>query len=140
SMAKKVANYDGSITATPAQLVYPETVQAIQEVLRDSVRFPGPVRAMGSYHSLTPCASSDGTILNMSRMKNILAIDPVNFTFTAQAGLQLIEASKALRKQDLQFFTNIEIGNMTLGSAACCHSKDALDGIEFGQVSSYVTK
>jgi len=29
---------------------------------------------------------------------------------------------------------------MTLGSAACCHSKDALDGIEFGQVSSYVTK
>jgi len=35
---------------------------------------------------------------------------------------------------------NIEIGNMTLGSAACCHSKDALDGIEFGQVSSYVTK
>jgi hypothetical protein len=36
--------------------------------------------------------------------------------------------------------TNIEIGNMTLGAAACCHSKDALDGIEFGQVSSYVTK
>ena len=35
---------------------------------------------------------------------------------------------------------NIEIGNMTLGSAACCHSKDALDGIEFGQVSSYVTQ
>jgi hypothetical protein len=33
---------------------------------------------------------------------------------------------------------NIEIGNMTLGAAACCHSKDALDGIEFGQVSSYV--
>jgi FAD/FMN-containing dehydrogenase len=28
---------------------------------------------------------------------------------------------------------------MTLGSAACCHSKDALDGIEYGQVSSYVT-
>jgi hypothetical protein len=35
---------------------------------------------------------------------------------------------------------NIEIGNMTLGSAACCHSKDALDGHEFGQVSSYVTR
>jgi hypothetical protein len=35
--------------------------------------------------------------------------------------------------------TNIEIGNMTLGAAACCHSKDALDGIEFGQMNSYVT-
>ena len=34
---------------------------------------------------------------------------------------------------------NIEIGNLTLGSAACCHTKDGLDGREFGQVSSYVT-
>ena len=40
----------------------------------------------------------------------------------------------------MQMMLNIEIGNMTLGSAACCHSKDALDGIEFGQVSSYVTQ
>jgi hypothetical protein len=36
--------------------------------------------------------------------------------------------------------TNVEIGNMTLGSAACCHTKDGLDGVPFGQVSSYLTK
>jgi hypothetical protein len=102
-------------------------------------RFPSPVRAMGSYHSLTPCASSDGTIVNMSAMKRVREIDPHAMTFTAQAGLQFIEASRALRAQNLQFMTNIEIGNMTLGSAACCHTKDALDGIEHGQVSSYVT-
>ena len=58
---------------------------------------------------------------------------------TAEAGLQYIDAATVLRKQKLQFMLNIEIGNMTLGSAACCHTKDALDGIEFGQVSSYVT-
>ena len=34
---------------------------------------------------------------------------------------------------------NIEIGNITLGSAACCQTKDALDGVELGQVNSYVT-
>ena len=39
-----------------------------------------------------------------------------------------------------QFFTNIEIGNMTLGAAATNHSKDALDGAEFGQFSSYATR
>jgi hypothetical protein len=53
--------------------------------------------------------------------------------------MQVIAASKALRAQGLQFMTNIEIGNMTLGSASCCHSKDALDGIQFGQMNSYVT-
>jgi hypothetical protein len=139
-MPGPIVNYDGSITTSPKQLIYPETVEEIQSVLRDPARFPSPVRAMGSYHSLTPCASSDGTIVDMSRMSRVIHIDHANRTFTAQAGLQFIDASKVLRDHDLQFMTNIEIGNMTLGSAACCHSKDALDGIEFGQVSSYVTR
>ena len=139
-MSNSVVNYDGSITASPQQLVYPETAEDIQAVLRDPARYPSPVRAMGSYHSLTPCASSDGTILNMSRMNRVIRIDAADKTFGAQAGLQLIDASKALRAQGLQFMTNIEIGNMTIGSAACCHTKDALDGIEFGQVNSYVTR
>jgi hypothetical protein len=69
----------------------------------------------------------------------VVAIDATNFTFTAQGGMQIIDASKALRAKNLQFMLNIEIGNMTVGAAACCHSKDALDGIAFGQVSSYVT-
>ena len=98
------------------------------------------MRAKGSYHSLTPCASTDGTLVDMSRMVQIVGIDADSQIFTAQAGLQIIDASRALREHDLQFMTNIEIGNMTLGAAACCHSKDALDGIEFGQVSSYVTR
>jgi hypothetical protein len=138
-MPNQVVNYDGSITSSPQQLVYPETVAEIQAILRDPVSFPSPVRAMGNYHSLTPCASSDGTIVNMSKMAQVITIDSANMVFTAQAGLQIIDASKALRAQGLQLMLNVEIGNMTLGSAACCHSKDALDGIEFGQVSSYVT-
>jgi hypothetical protein len=137
-MANQVVNYDGSIVANPRQLVYPETVEDIQAILRDAVKYPGPVRAVGSYHSLTPCASSAGTMVNMSRMARVLKIDPASQTFTAQAGLEFIDGSKALAAQGLQYMTNIEIGNMTLGSAACCHTKDALDGIEFGQVSSYV--
>lgn len=137
-MPTQVVNYDGSITAHPQQLVFPESVETIQTVLRDPGQYPSPVRAMGSYHSLTPCASSDGTMLNMSKMSSILSIHLTSMTMTAQAGVQIIQASQALREQGLQFMLNIEIGNMTLGAAACCHSKDALDGIEFGQVSSYV--
>jgi UDP-N-acetylenolpyruvoylglucosamine reductase len=138
-MAKSVVNYDGSISADPQQLVQPKSVEEIQAVLRDTARYPSPVRAKGSFHSLTPCAASDGTMVDMSKMNAVIAIDKGNQTITAQAGVQFIKASDALREEDLQFMTNTEIGNMTLGSAACCHSKDALDGIEFGQVNSYVT-
>ncbi len=138
-MANSISNYDGSITTSPQQLIYPESVEQIQAVLRDSSKYPGPVRPMGSYHSLTPCASSDGTILNMTRMNKVIRIDEGKRTFTAQGGMQFIDANHALRVRNLQFFTNVEIGNLTLGSAASCHTKDALDGIEFGQVGSYVS-
>src|SRR5688572_10187667 len=120
-MAKPIVNYDGSITITPQQVVNPKKVEEIQTVIRDSSRYPSPVPAMGSCHSLTPCASSEGTIINMSRMNRVIEIDKENHTFTAEAGLQFIKASDALREHELQFMTNIEIGNMTLGSAACCH-------------------
>ncbi len=138
-MSNQIANYDGSIITSPQQLIYPKTAEEIQNAMRDPVRYPSPVRAMGSYHSLTPCASSEGTIVNLSQMTQVIQIDAVNGKFTAQAGLEMIEAAKSLRSQGLQFMLNVEIGNMTLGSAACCHSKDALDGIAYGQVSSYVT-
>jgi hypothetical protein len=137
-MSNQVTNYDGSITVSPQQLVYPQSVDEIQATLHDTATYPSPVRAMGSYHSLTPCASSEGTMIGMSKMANIIAIDATAMTMTAQAGVQIIQASQALRAQNLQMHLNIEIGNMTLGSAACCHSKDGLDGIEWGQVSSYV--
>jgi hypothetical protein len=51
-------------------------------------------------------------------------------TFTAQAGLQMIEAAEVLRQQNLQFVLNI--------AATCCQTKNSLDGVEFGQVNSYV--
>jgi FAD/FMN-containing dehydrogenase len=116
-------NYDGGITTCPNQLAFPTTVAEIQSILRDRSRYPSPVRAKGSYHSLTPCVSSEGTIIDMTRMKRILRIDTETMTLTAEAGLQFIDASKALRAKGLQFITNI-----------------ALDGVEFGQVSSYVTE
>lgn len=138
-MPNIVSNYDGSISASPQQLVSPTSVADIQAVLRNPQQYPGPVRAMGSYHSLTPCASSEGTMVDMSCMTQVISVDTEGLRFTAQAGLQIIDAAQALRPYGLQLMTNIEIGNMRLGAAACCHSKDALDGIEFGQFNSYVT-
>jgi UDP-N-acetylenolpyruvoylglucosamine reductase len=134
-----ITNYDGAIVSTPQRHVHPKNVGELQEILRDTQKYPGPVRALGSNHSLTPCAASTGTVVSMDRFTKIVKIDAARKTITAQAGLQLVDAAAALRKKDLQFILNIEIGNITLGSAACCQTKDALDGVELGQVNSYVT-
>ncbi|MCI0454123.1 MAG: FAD-binding protein [Candidatus Dadabacteria bacterium] len=139
-MNTKITNYDGGVVTVPQKVVRPESVEELQAILRDTERFPSPVRAMGNFHSLTPCASSSGTIVIMSGLKKIINIDKQKMTLTAQAGLQLVEVAEVLKKNNLQFMLNIEIGNITLGSAACCQTKDSLDGVEYGQVNSYVTR
>jgi len=138
-MPTSITNYDGGIVSTPQVVARPTTVDELQEILRDRVKYPGPVRAMGSNHSLTPCASSTGTVVDMEGLNQVLRIDTQSMTLTAQAGAQLVNVAAALRKLKLQFMLNIEIGNITLGSAACCQTKDSLDGVELGQVNSYVT-
>jgi hypothetical protein len=138
-MSTTINNYDGSIVAVPQVFVRPESVEEIQTVMREHDRYPGPIRAMGSFHSLTPCASSSGTVASTLGLNKILKIDPEKMTLTAEPGVKMIEANLELRKQNLQFVLNIEIGNLTLGSAACCQTKDSLDGVQFGQVNSYVT-
>jgi len=137
-MANSVSSYDGSIVSSPQELVRPESVEELQTILKQRDRYPSPVRAMGSFHSLTPCAASPGTMVDMKGLDKIVSIDAKAMTFTAQAGMQMIDAANALRALNLQFMLNIEIGNMTVGSAACCHTKDSLDGVEHGQVNSYV--
>ena len=134
-----ITNYDGAIVTTPKAHVHPKSVEELQDILRQPDRYPSPVRAMGSNHSLTPCAASTGTIIDMSGLKAIVKIDRTAMTLTAQAGLQLVDAAAVLRKEKLQFLLNIEIGNITLGSAACCQTKDSLDGVDLGQLNSYVT-
>ena len=139
-MSTTIANYDGSVVTSPQKVVRPESVEELQAILQDTERSPSPVRAMGSFHSLTPCASSSGTVVSMSGLNKVVHLDTQNMRLTAQAGLQHVEAAEILRRHGVQFMLNIEIGNMTLGAAACCQTKDSLDGIQHGQVNSYVTK
>lgn len=141
-----VQNWEGSIHSRPTALVQPLTVDDVVRVVTDTATYPSPVRAQGSGHSTTECAVADeGTLLDMSKMDRILNIDTVNKTVTAEAGATYLKVARALRREELQFYVNIELGSLSCGSAACTATKDAsmpnLPGqpaTEFGQVSSYV--
>jgi hypothetical protein len=58
-------------------------------------------------------------------------------TVTAQAGALYIDVNYELLKRNLQFYVNVELGNLTIGSACCGGTKDASMPGEFGQVASY---
>jgi FAD/FMN-containing dehydrogenase len=116
-----------------------ESTDDIVEILRDPIRYPSPVRAIGSFHSTAACGEANGgTIVRMSKMNRILRVE--HDSVTVQAGAIYIDIAHELEKMGLQFYVNTEIGNLSAGSAACCGTKDASMPGEFGQVNSYITR
>lgn len=139
----RLQNWKREITYHAHSLEIAQSVDDIVRIVKDREKYPGPVRGKGSHHSTTRCVVNEGgTVIDLTRMNKILAIDRAAKTITMQAGVLHIDAAKALEREGLQFFVNVEIGNMTVGSGACGGTKDAsffsaADGWEFGQVASY---
>ena len=131
-----VTNWKGSIVSHPARIVRPTTVDEIVNVLSDPATYPSPVRAVGSNHSTTRCAVAEGgTVIDMTGMDRIIEI--TGDSVTVQAGALYIDVAKALEQRGLQFYVNVELGNLTVGSGSCGGTKDASMPGEFGQVASY---
>ena len=142
---KKVQNWKRSITYYARSVEMAESVDDIVRIVKDNEKYPSPVRAKGSHHSTTRCiVAEQGTVIDVTKMNKILNIDKEAKTITMQAGVLHIDAARELEKHGLQFYVNVEIGNLTVGSGACGGTKDAsyfseTEGkYEFGQVASYV--
>ena len=138
-----VQNWKRSITYHPHSVETITSVEDIQRIVNDKARYPTPVRAKGSHHSTTRCVVAEGgTVLDMTQLNKILNIDKKRCEITMQAGVLYIDAAKKLERSGLQFYVNVEIGNLTVGSGACGGTKDAsyfslAQGWEYGQVASY---
>ena len=138
----KVKNWFGDIETHPKVVIQAESVNEVVAILKNPEMYPSPVRAIGSNHSTARCGvADDGTLIKM-KMNRVLKIS--ENTVTVEAGALYIDVAEELEKHGLQFFVNTEIGNLSIGSAACAGTKNASmpdekGSYEWGQVGSYVT-
>jgi FAD/FMN-containing dehydrogenase len=134
-----VSNWFGDLVSHPKAVIEAKSATGIARILRDTAKYPSPVRAVGSNHSTAACSAADGgTMIKMRGMNRILEI--TDETVTVEAGAILIDVAHELKKRGLQFYVNTEIGNLSIGSASCAGTKDGSMPGEFGQVSSYCTR
>ena len=133
-----ISNWFGDFPSKPQVVVKPTTVEEIVEIVKNADKYPSPIRAVGSNHSTTRCAVTDGgTVILMTGLNRIVEVGADYVT--AQAGALYIEVGKELEKRGLQFYVNIELGNLTIGSGVCCGTKDGSHPGQFGQVNAYAT-
>jgi FAD/FMN-containing dehydrogenase len=131
-----VTNWFGDVVSHPAVIVDAHSVDDIVAVMKAPAKYPSPVRAVGSNHSVSPCGVAEGGTLIRMKMNRIIHIG--DDTLTVEAGATHLQMAKQLLAANKQFYVNTEIGSLTAGSAALAGTKDASMPGEFGQVGSYV--
>ena len=86
-------NWSGLQLATPREIASPASEDELAGLIRDA---SGPVRPVGSGHSFTALAPTDGMMIDIGRLSGLLSHDRQTQTVTIGAGTRLEQASRLL--------------------------------------------
>jgi FAD/FMN-containing dehydrogenase len=135
---RSFVNWNGSASSTPSVVVAPADVEELARVITDRDSYPSPVRPAGNFHSLVPCFETTGTQVLLDNFRDV-RVDLAANTITVGASLPMIRMRDILRLYGMQTEVTPEIGTATVGSVACCGTKDSSVGKEgLAQISSTV--
>ncbi|MFE2268836.1 D-arabinono-1,4-lactone oxidase [Streptomyces lavendulae] len=110
-------NWAGNITATPARVVSPASVGELQEAVRRAAEEGLRVKAVGTGHSFTAAAATDGVLVRPQALAGILSVDRAAGTVTVAAGTALKDLNRALADQGLSLTNMGDIMEQTVSGA-----------------------
>jgi len=87
--ASRWRNWSGGQQCTPAAVARPTSQAELVETVAAAARRGQPVRAVGSGHSFTDCACTDGVMIDMTGLGRVLDADPVSGLVTIEGGATL---------------------------------------------------
>jgi len=117
--------------------VRPKSIDDVISVLKDSRRFPGPVRPVGSNSGSTRCARTQGTLLDMTVMKKFIQMSAD--TVTVGAGMQLRSLADRLAGDGLELVGGYEYPERTVGGLISSGSLSASIPGDAGHLAASVT-
>ncbi|MDQ2724610.1 MAG: FAD-binding protein [Actinomycetota bacterium] len=109
------SNWAGTVTCRPTSVEYPVTTADMARVVRAARRRGQQVKAIGSGHSFSPIAATDGVQVRLGRHRRVLDIDRERATVTVEAGIRLRSLANTLAARGLAL-TNL--GDVAVQSLA----------------------
>ncbi|MER5872204.1 D-arabinono-1,4-lactone oxidase [Streptomyces sp. NPDC002044] len=110
-------NWAGNVTATPARVVTPASVGELQKVVRRAAEQGLRVKAVGTGHSFTAAAATDGVLVRPQALAGIKRIDRAAGTVTVAAGTVLKDLNRALAAEGLSLTNMGDIMEQTVSGA-----------------------
>ncbi|WP_372410115.1 D-arabinono-1,4-lactone oxidase [Streptomyces luteireticuli] len=110
-------NWAGNVTARPARTVAPATARGTAEAVAAAAADGLRVKAVGSGHSFTAAAVTDGLLIRPERLTGLRAVDRAAGTVTVGAGMRLGTLNRLLSAHGLSLTNMGDIMEQTVSGA-----------------------
>jgi L-gulonolactone oxidase len=129
-------NWGGNVTARPAREAAPASVEELAAVIRRAAEDGLPVKAVGTGHSFTAIAATDGVLVRPHLLTGIRRIDRENMTVTVAAGTPLKRLNAALAREGLSLTNMGDIMEQTVSGATSTGTHGT--GRESGSIAAQI--
>ncbi|MEU0004635.1 D-arabinono-1,4-lactone oxidase [Streptomyces sp. NPDC006314] len=129
-------NWGGNIAARPARQVAPASVEELAAVVRRAREDGLKVKAVGTGHSFTSIAATDGVLIRPQLLTGIRGIDRESMTVTVEAGTPLKRLNAALAREGLSLTNMGDIMEQTVAGATSTGTHGT--GRESGSIAAQI--
>jgi FAD-linked oxidoreductase len=112
-------NWTGDQVCAPSAIARPSSEAELCELVRAAAQRGEPVRAVGSGHSFTDCAATDGLMIDLTAMQRILDFDRARGQVTVQGGAKLHALGAPLAQHGLALENQGDIDRQSIAGAIC---------------------
>ncbi|MGW3338893.1 D-arabinono-1,4-lactone oxidase [Streptomyces sp. NPDC001009] len=130
-------NWGGNVTARPARQVTPASVEELAAEVRGAAERGQRVKAVGTGHSFTSVAATDGVLIRPDLLTGIRGIDRTAMTVTVEAGTPLKRLNAALAREGLSLTNMGDIMEQTVAGATSTGTHGT--GRESGSIAAQIT-
>ncbi|MBB4782045.1 D-arabinono-1,4-lactone oxidase [Streptomyces rapamycinicus] len=110
-------NWAGNVMARPARIVAPSSTQELAEMVGRATAEGLKVKAVGTGHSFTTAAATDGLLIRPHRMAGVRGLDREAGTVTVAAGTSLRQLNETLSAHGLSLVNMGDIMEQTVAGA-----------------------
>ena len=110
-------NWAGTASTTPVAVAHPATSEEVAELVVAAARRGLRVKAVGSGHSFTAIAITDGVLLQLDRLTGFVAVDAATHRVTVRAGTPLHVLNAGLAARGLAMVNLGDIDRQTISGA-----------------------
>ena len=132
---KTWTNWAKNVTCK-AEIHYPDSEQAIVEILHQAAAEGKTVRVVGEGHSFSPLVQTNDCMVSITKLRGLISVDQAARTATVWAGTPLKVANEALYKEGLAMINLGDIDVQSLAGATATGTHGT--GMTFGNLSSEV--